>query len=207
MESSEKSPEPIPSTAGVTALMERIEERRFGVAVLGLGYVGIPLALTASKAGFPVFGFDVDQARVDQLNRGESSIKHIPTQAIQDAVRTGQFVVTADFSRLNEPDAIIIAIPTPLTRNREPDLRYIEQTAHAIAARLRAGQIIVLESTTWPGTTEEVVQPSLERTGLKSGRDFFRLLARAGGPGQRRFQYLDNPEDRGWRRAGGAAPR
>ncbi len=173
MESSEKSPEPIPSTASVAAIMKRIEERRFGVAVLGLGYVGIPLALTACKAGFPVFGFDIDQARVDQLNRGESSIKHIPTQAIQDAVRTGQFVVTADFSRLEEPDAIIIAVPTPLTRNREPDLRYIEQTAHAIAARLRVGQIIVLESTTWPGTTEEVVKPILERTGLKSGRDFF----------------------------------
>jgi len=173
VESSEKSPEPIPSTASVAAIMKRIEERRFGVAVLGLGYVGIPLALTACKAGFPVFGFDIDQARVDQLNRGESSIKHIPTQAIQDAVRTGQFVVTADFSRLEEPDAIIIAVPTPLTRNREPDLRYIEQTAHAIAARLRVGQIIVLESTTWPGTTEEVVKPILERTGLKSGRDFF----------------------------------
>jgi len=173
VDTSKHSPEPEASTLGVAALMERIEERRFGVAVLGLGYVGIPLALTACKAGFPVFGFDVDQARVDQLNRGESSIKHIPTQAIQDAVRTGQFVVTADFSRLGEPDAIIIAVPTPLTRNREPDLRYIEQTAHAIAARLRAGQLIVLESTTWPGTTEEVVKPILERTGLKSGRDFF----------------------------------
>ncbi len=154
-------------------MMERIEKRRFGVAVLGLGYVGIPLALTACRAGFPVFGFDIDQTRVDQLNRGESSIKHIPTQAIQDAVRTGQFVITTDFSRLDEPDAIIIAVPTPLTRNREPDLSYVEKTAHAIAARLRAGQLIVLESTTWPGTTEEVVKPILERTGLKSGREFF----------------------------------
>ncbi len=173
MEASRHSPEQAATAASVAALVERIDTRRFGVAVLGLGYVGIPLTLTACKAGFPVYGFDIDQARVDQLNRGESSIKHIPTEAIQDAVRTGQFVVTTDFSRLDEPDAIIIAVPTPLTRNREPDLRYIEQTAHAIAARLRVGQLVVLESTTWPGTTEEVVKPILEATGLKSGRDFF----------------------------------
>jgi UDP-N-acetyl-D-glucosamine dehydrogenase len=171
--SDQHSPEPAASEASVAALIERIEARRFGVAVLGLGYVGIPLALTACKAGFPVFGFDIDQARVDQLNRGESAIKHIPTKPLREAVRTGQFVVTTDFTRLDEPDAIVIAVPTPLTRNRDPDLRYVEQTTHAIAARLRAGQLVVLESTTWPGTTEEVVKPILERTGLKSGRDFF----------------------------------
>lgn len=173
MDTTQHSAKPATSVVSVAALIERIDKRRYGIAVLGLGYVGLPLALTALKAGFPVFGFDIDKVRVEQLSRGESSIKHISTEPIQGAARAGQFVVTSDFLRLDEPDAIIIAVPTPLTRNRDPDLRYIEQTAHAIAARLRVGQLIVLESTTWPGTTEEVVMPILERTGLKSGRDFF----------------------------------
>lgn len=158
---------PIPS------LVSRIAARDYVIGIVGLGYVGIPLALAACKAGFPVLGFDIDAKRVDQLNRGESFIKHISTQAIADAVKCGRFQATADFDRLRQADAIIIAVPTPLTKQREPDLSYVENTARAIAPRLRKGQLVALESTTWPGTTNEVMRPILETTGLKSGVDFY----------------------------------
>lgn len=157
----------------VDDLIRRIEARRFSIAVLGLGYVGVPLALTACRAEFNVFGFDIDTARVDQLNRGETGFRHIPSLAIREAVQSGRFQATTDFARLGEPDALVIAVPTPLTRNREPDLRFVEQTARDIAAHLRPGQVVILESTTWPGTTDEVLRPILERTGLRSGIDFY----------------------------------
>jgi len=157
----------------VAELLANFKERRARIGIVGLGYVGIPLALTAAKAGFKVLGFDIDAPRVDQLNRGESIIKHIPSELIGEAVKAEKFQATADFSRLNEPDAILICVPTPLTKHREPDLSYVENTARAIAPRLRKGQLIVLESTTYPGTTDEVIRPIFEATGLKSGEDFF----------------------------------
>jgi UDP-N-acetyl-D-glucosamine dehydrogenase len=155
------------------ALIDRIQTRETSIGIIGLGYVGIPLALTACKAGFPVIGFDIDAKRVDQLNKGESAIKHIPTAAITEAVRNGRFAATTDFDRLADVDVIIIAVPTPLSKQREPDLTYVEKTAEEIAPRLRKGQLVVLESTTWPGTTDEVMRPRLERGGLKSGVDFY----------------------------------
>lgn len=157
----------------VPQLTSRIAARDYTIGVIGLGYVGIPLALAAAKAGFPIVGFDIDAARVDQINRGESFIKHIPTAHINKAVKEKRFVATTDFDRLRDVDAIIIAVPTPLSRQREPDLSYVENTAEAIAPRLRRGHLVVLESTTWPGTTDEVMRPRLERGGLKSGVDFF----------------------------------
>lgn len=157
----------------IQAMTARVAARDYVIGIVGLGYVGIPLALAACKAGFPVLGFDIDAPRVAQLNRGESFIKHISTQAISDAVKSGKFEATADFDRLREADAIIIAVPTPLTKQREPDLSYVENTARAIAPRLRKGQLIALESTTWPGTTNEVMRPILEQSGLKSGVDFY----------------------------------
>jgi UDP-N-acetyl-D-glucosamine dehydrogenase len=157
----------------VRSLVDRIAARDYVIGIVGLGYVGIPLALAACKAGFPVLGFDIDARRVDQLNRGESFIKHISTQAIADAVVSGKFAASADFDRLREADAIIIAVPTPLTKQREPDLSYVENTARAIAPRLRKGHLVALESTTWPGTTNEVMRPILEKSGLKSGVDFY----------------------------------
>ncbi len=153
-------------------MIKRIADRSYTVGIVGLGYVGIPLALAAVKAGFTVIGFDIDAERVDKLNAGKSQIKHISDASIQEAVGARKFSATADFDRLREPDAILIAVPTPLTKHREPDLSYVEKTAEAIAPRLRAGQLIVLESTTWPGTTREVIKPILERKGLASGRDF-----------------------------------
>ena len=159
--------------ASVAALIDRVAARDFRLGVIGLGYVGIPLALTACKAGFKVTGFDIDSKRVAQINRGESFIKHIGSAVIAEAVKGGAFQATDDFDRLGEADAIIIAVPTPLTKQREPDLSYVENTAKAIAPRLRKNHLVVLESTTWPGTTNEVMRPILEGTGLKSGVDFF----------------------------------
>jgi UDP-N-acetyl-D-glucosamine dehydrogenase len=160
-------------TVSLKNLIKRVHSRELTIGIIGLGYVGIPLALTACKAGFPVVGFDIDRKRVDQLNRGESAIKHIPTAAITEAVKDGRFLATTDFDKLAEVDVIIIAVPTPLSKQREPDLTYVINTAEVIAPRLRKGHLVVLESTTWPGTTDEVMRPRLERGGLKSGKDFY----------------------------------
>jgi UDP-N-acetyl-D-glucosamine dehydrogenase len=157
----------------VAALLTAIKARRAKIGIVGLGYVGIPLALTGAKAGFKIIGFDIDGPRVAQINRGESFIKHITSDSVATAVKSGRLEATSDFSRLSEPDAILICVPTPLTKYREPDLTYVVETAKAIAPRLRAGQLIVLESTTYPGTTTEVLRPIFEAKGLKSGVDFF----------------------------------
>ena len=157
----------------VTALKDKVASKDFLVGIVGLGYVGIPLALVATRAGFPVLGFDIDPVRVRRLNQGEAVIKHIQTDVLAAALSAKRFSATDDFQRLGEVDAILIAVPTPLTRHREPDLSYVEHTATAVAKRLRRGQLVVLESTTWPGTTTEFVRPILETSGLKCGIDFF----------------------------------
>lgn len=154
-------------------LLDRVEQRDFTIGIIGLGYVGLPLALTAVAQGFRVLGFDVEQARVEKLNAGETVIKHIPAERLAAAVTAGKFEATSDMARLAEPDAILIAVPTPLDKHQEPDLTYVENSTRSIAERLRAGQLVVLESTTWPGTTREVMQPILEAGGLKAGTDFY----------------------------------
>jgi UDP-N-acetyl-D-glucosamine dehydrogenase len=155
-----------------SALLERIRNKQARVGIIGLGYVGLPLAQAFAKNGFPVLGFDIDRNKVGALSRGESYIGHIPAAAIADMRQRG-FSATDQFERLAEADAIIICVPTPLTEAREPDMTYIVSTAQAIAARLRPGQLVVLESTTYPGTTRDVVKPILEAGGLVAGRDFF----------------------------------
>jgi UDP-N-acetyl-D-glucosamine dehydrogenase len=162
----------VAAAADVSELLAAIQQRRARVGIIGLGYVGIPLALTAAKAGFRVLGFDIDEPRVQQINRGQSIIKHIPSDMMSEAIQNG-FEATAEFGRLHEPDAILICVPTPLTKQREPDLSFVEGTARAIAPHLRQGQLVVLESTTYPGTTDQVIKPILQETGLKSGTDFF----------------------------------
>jgi len=157
----------------ITELLERFSSRRASIGIIGLGYVGLPLALTAVRAGFRVLGFDINPGYVDSLARGESYIRHIGSAPVAEALASGRFEATTDFARLAEPDALIVCVPTPLTRYREPDLSFVETTARDIARSLRPGQLVVLESTTWPGTTEEVMKPILEGTGLASGRDFF----------------------------------
>ena len=152
------------------------------VGVVGCGYVGLPLGLRFAEVGHRVTGFDSDQKKVDALNRGQSYIGHVPTVKIQQYVRSRHFSATSDFSQLARMDAIIICVPTPLDERRAPDLQYVEQTARAIAATLTRGQLVVLESTTYPGTTEEIVLPILTETGLRcppdtesrdKGPDFF----------------------------------
>jgi len=154
------------------ALIARFRNHQAVVGIIGLGYVGLPLARGFSAKGFPVLGFDVDDVKVGRLRRGESYIGHIGADTIRQ-MREQQFEPTTDFSRLGEADAVIICVPTPLTDAREPDLTYIVNSVKAIAVTLRKGQLVVLESTTYPRTTRDVMLPILEATGLKAGTDFF----------------------------------
>lgn len=154
-------------------MLERISARTALVGVMGLGYVGLPLIDAFSRAGFPALGFDIDPEKVRQLKEGRSYIAHIPSATIGGWVASGRFDATTDPARLGACDAILICVPTPLSASRDPDLSYVEATAEAIRPVLRPGQLVVLESTTYPGTTREVVLPILERSGLKAGRDFF----------------------------------
>lgn len=143
------------------------------IGIVGLGYVGLPLGLAFAKAGNTILGFDTDPAKIEALANGTSYIHHIPSSDIAEAVKAGRLSATCDFSRAAEPNAIVICVPTPLTINRVPDLTYVEKTVHAIAPHIHKGQLIVLESTTYPGTTDEVMLPILEKgSGLKAGTDF-----------------------------------
>ena len=153
--------------------LDRLENGTATVGIIGLGYVGLPLALACVKAGYTVMGFDVNPARVDAINGGEQVISYLDPQKMRDAIAAGKFEATTDFSRLGEGDALSICVPTPLTRNRDPDLSYVVNTAEMIAKTLRPGQLVVLESTTWPGTTREVVQPVLEEAGGIVGETLF----------------------------------
>jgi len=150
----------------------KFANRTANVGIIGLGYVGLPLALLFAEAGFPVTGFDVDAQKVEKLSRGESYIYRVPSTEVQLA-RAKRFSATGDYSEIASMDAVIICVPTPLNEQREPDLSYITNTAEAITPHLRAGQLIVLESTTYPGTTEEVLVPILEKNarGLRAQRE------------------------------------
>lgn len=160
-------------------LIERLESRQGTVGIIGLGYVGLPLAATFAEGGFSVIGFDVDAVKIDALRAGRSYIRHVPAARLQPLLRTqpaepgaAAFFPTTDYSVLTRCDAILICVPTPLTENREPDLSFVVATTEAIARHLRRGQLVVLESTTYPGTTDEVVRPLLEAGGLHVGTDF-----------------------------------
>jgi UDP-N-acetyl-D-glucosamine dehydrogenase len=154
-------------------LQARYQQRQATVGIIGMGYVGLPLMLAATAAGYDVVGFDIDPQKVDHINNGNSYLKHITSEDIGTALKTGRLRATARFSEAQTADAVILCVPTPLTANREPDLTFITRTAESIAPYLRRGQLVVLESTTWPGTTIEVVKPILERSGLRSGEDFY----------------------------------
>jgi UDP-N-acetyl-D-glucosamine dehydrogenase len=143
------------------------------VGVIGLGYVGLPLILEFGKAGFPVIGIDSDGEKIKQLDNGKTYIKHISSERIQEAKKNGNFRATTGFSLLKDADCIIICVPTPVNKYREPDLSYVFNTTESIAKHLRKGQLIVLESTTYPGTTDEDMRRILEGTGLKAGKDFY----------------------------------
>jgi UDP-N-acetyl-D-glucosamine dehydrogenase len=155
-----------------SALAKAIRGRRATVGIIGLGYVGLPLARAFSLSGFRVIGFDVDTSKTVKLSAGQSYIEQISSASIRQ-MREAGFEATDRFDRLNEPDAVLICVPTPLTEAREPDLKYVTESTQAIAAQLRPGQLVVLESTTYPSTTRNVVLPILESSGLSAGREFF----------------------------------
>src|SRR4051812_34978045 len=159
--------------AAATRIEERLKRRTARIGVIGLGYVGLPLAVEFAKAGIRVTGFEIDASRVDRLNRGRSYIQDVPTPVLRDLVRKGMLRATMDFDELRGMDAIDICVPTPLRKTKDPDVSYILAAVREIASRLRKGQLVVLESTTYPGTTDELVLPMLQRESWNVGRDFF----------------------------------
>jgi UDP-N-acetyl-D-glucosamine dehydrogenase len=154
-------------------LLKKIENKTATIGVIGLGYVGLPLVLVLEKVGFNVIGFDLDGEKIKQLDEGKSYIKHISSERTKTLREHGLFRATTDFSLLRETDCIIICVPTPLNKQREPDLSYVFNTTRTIAQYLKKGQLISLESTTYPGTTDEDMRAILEKTGLRAGKDFY----------------------------------
>jgi len=178
-----------------TKLIAMIGEKTSKVGIIGLGYVGLPLAIHFGKRGFPVIGFDLDIKKIEKLHKGESYIKHVPIEPVNELIEAGSFDVTSDFSRLKDVDCVLICVPTPLTDKMEPDLTYLVETTETIARYLRAGQLIVLESTTYPGTTEEMILPRLEKEGLNVGSDFFLAYSpEREDPGNENFNASNTPK-------------
>jgi len=176
-------------------LRKKISSRSLQVAVIGLGYVGLPLAITFAEAGFQVRGIDVDQRKVDQANQGESYIPDIASNTLRSLIDTERLHFTSDFAVLDDVDAISICVPTPLRKTRDPDISYIVAATQQVRAHLHPGQLIVLESTTYPGTTDEVVLPELEATGLKVGVDFFLAFSPERiDPGNPHFNTYNTPK-------------
>jgi UDP-N-acetyl-D-glucosamine dehydrogenase len=164
------------STTTHQQLIEKLNARKAVVAIVGMGYVGLPLMLRFSEVGYKVIGIDIDPEKVERLNRGESYIAHIKSKDIANARKAG-FTATAEFKSAHDADAIIICVPTPLTRYREPDLGFVINTTEALIPHLRAGQVVSLESTTYPGTTDEELKPRVESTGLKVGEGIFLVFS------------------------------
>lgn len=182
-------------TSVSSTLHAKITARTAKAGVVGLGYVGLPLAMAFARAGFSVTGFDIDPSKIKFIDRRESYIEAVPTDVLKAECEAGRFGATCDFNRLADCDIIAICVPTPLTAHRDPDLSYVAKTAEAIAKTLRPGQLIALESTTYPGTTDEVVKPILEKTGLKSGAEFFLGYSpEREDPGNRQFHTASIPK-------------
>ncbi len=182
--------------AAIDEFLERIEARSARIGVVGLGYVGLPLAIAFAERGFSVLGLDVDPAKPEAIAAGRSYLRHIPAARFAGHVETGRLAATTDFAQAAECDALIICVPTPLTDSREPDTRFIEQTARTLAPRLRAGMLLALESTTYPGTTDELLRGLLEQgSGLVAGRDFFLVYSpEREDPGNADFQTANIPK-------------
>ncbi len=159
------------------SLMERIQNKSATVGIIGLGYVGLPLAAELAKAGYHVTGFDVDEWKVGELNAGRSYIPDVPTAELAEVVKSGHFKATTDMSALADMDCVDIAVPTPLRKTKDPDMSYVVQAVEAVKKHLKKGQLVSLESTTYPGTTDELVKPMLEETGLKAGTDFYLVFS------------------------------
>jgi UDP-N-acetyl-D-glucosamine dehydrogenase len=176
-------------------LIQAIEQRTALIGIVGLGYVGLPIATHFSKAGFKVLGFDVDESKIDQLQHGRSYIKGVSDQVVKDMVERKQFRATLDMKQLREVDCLLICVPTPLTEKMEPDLSFLIDTTEAISKNIRKGQLIVLESTSYPGTTEELILPKLQVQGLKVGEDFFLAFSpEREDPGNEVFNASNTPK-------------
>jgi UDP-N-acetyl-D-glucosamine dehydrogenase len=179
----------------VTRLIEKYHERTATIAVVGLGYVGLPLARALIDAGFKAVGLDIDEEKIVALKRGETYISYLSPEIFTAAIENGRFHPTKDFQDLRDADAILICVPTPLTSHREPDLSFVENTARSILPHLRHGQLIILESTSYPGTTRDVIKPILEQSGLRSGEDFFLAYSpEREDPGNTRFSTTQIPK-------------
>jgi len=176
-------------------LIEKIQNKTARVGVVGLGYVGLPLAVEFAHAGFHVTGFDVDARKTAKLNAGESYIQDIPSAQVGGLVRAGKLDATADFAKIREMDTINICVPTPLSKAKDPDMTYVNAAVQSIAENFGPGKLVILESTTYPGTTEELVLPQLERHGLKVGEDFFLCFSpERVDPGNKQFQTRNSPK-------------
>ncbi len=176
-------------------LLKKIETKKARIGVIGLGYVGLPLVKTFLQKGFAVTGFDIDRRKVDMLNRGKSYIRHISAAELKDFLGRKKFGATDDFRRLRDVDAILICVPTPLDGHMNPDLSYVLNTTVTVAKHVRRGQIVILESTTYPGTTDEEMLPLLEAGGLKGGRDFFLAFSpEREDPGNKNFSTATTPK-------------
>lgn len=172
-----------------------VKEKAPYVGIVGMGYVGLPLAREFIIRGAKVIGFDINEKNVKRLNSGQSPLKHIPSSDISDMVKSGRFITTTDMKLMSKPDALIICVPTPLTENREPDMTYIVVTCETISKYLRKGQLVALESTTYPGTTREVMKPILEKSGLKAGKDFYLAFSpEREDPGNKNFRTATIPK-------------
>ncbi len=175
-------------------LLHKVRQRELSVGVLGLGYVGLPLAVEYARAGVRVFGFELDPEKVALLQQGRSYIKDVPTEQVQVVVAQQRLIATSDFRHCAVCDALFICVPTPVTANKDPDLSFVLGAGEAIAQHLRAGQLVVLKSTTFPGTTEEYLRPVLERSGLTAGRDFFLAFSpERVDPGNRKWTTANTP--------------
>ena len=177
------------------ALKAKIESRKAVSGVVGLGYVGLPLAVEFARAGLPVLGFDVTAGKVETLNRGESYIQDVPTAKVANYVKSGLLSATTDFQRLAEVDTVNICVPTPLRKTKDPDMSFVVAATEQIAKYLHPGMLIILESTTYPGTTDELLLPLLEKSGLKCGEDFFLCFSpERVDPGNPNFQTYNIPK-------------
>jgi UDP-N-acetyl-D-glucosamine dehydrogenase len=176
-------------------LIAKAEARTALIGVVGLGYVGLPLVAEMAEAGYKVLGFDVTQRVVDTVNRGVSHVQDVPTERLARFVKAGKVTATTDLSRMGEPDCLAICVPTPLSKSRDPDVSYILAATESVTKTIRPGQVVVLESTTYPGTTRELMLPALEKSGLKVGQDFFLAFsAERVDPGNPKYHTRNTPK-------------
>ena len=179
----------------VEELKKKIDRKELKIGIIGLGYVGLPLAVEFAKAGFDTVGIDIDPKKVSTINRGESYIPDVPSDEVKQLVEMQKLKATQDYSEIEAIDAIFVCVPTPLSKTKDPDMRFVIQAVKSIKDRLREGHIISLESTTYPGTTEEIVQPILEESGLKAGKDFYLAFSPERiDPGNKKFTVKNTPK-------------